>query len=180
MLEALLEDVEEVPGERLPSLLEVNSLPMAELVAALGRSSSAANVPLAHAVCTRLALLVQRPGMDQAVAAAGGIEAVVTAMRTFPSSSELQAIGCELVALCCLKTDAHDLEAEQRRLLALNAGALQAIVAGLAAHAVTNDPTGDLLTRGCMALAVIVGDDPSLRVQAVALGADAGWLPGAS
>ena len=169
-----MEDVEEAAGDRLPTLLEVPTLDVPALVGVLGKAPA----PLAHACMTRLALLVQRPGMDAVAEGAGALEVVVTAMRTHGAVPELQAAGCEVVALVCLSCGDDDPMAMQRHQRALQAGALNAVVASLTTHVPTNDPTGDLLTRGCMALTVLTANDETLRAQAVALGADVGWLPG--
>lgn len=168
-----MEDVEEAPGDRLPTLLEVPTLDVVALVGVLAKAPA----PLAHACMTRLALLVQRPGMDATAEGAGALEAVVTAMRAHAAVPELQAAGCEVIALVCLSCDENDPGAMQRHQRALQAGALQTVVAGLTSHVATNDPTGDLLTRGCMALTVLTANNTTLRAQAVALGADVGWLP---
>ena len=91
---------------------------------------------------------------------------------------EVLAAACEAIALMCLCSDAHDHGAMQRRQRALSAGALPAVVSSLTNHAASNDPTGDLLTRGCMALNVLItAHDSALRQHALALGADVGWLP---
>jgi hypothetical protein len=58
---------------------------------------------LAYLVCYHPTATAAHPANQTAVAAAGGIEAVVKALRAHPGSEKVQEMGCD--ALCCLVHD---------------------------------------------------------------------------
>ena len=95
----------------------------------------------------------------RAVAAGGGIEAVVRAMGAHGSSATLQEDGCVLLAILAIL-------AENEALVAAKGG-IEAVVRAMRA----NGSRASLQQQGCVALTNIAFSDPRLQAQVRAAGA---------
>ena len=154
----------------LPNALEIVSLSVAQLVDSLrAAAGSAEGAHVAAACCLQLYRLVQRSGNEDVAAHAGVFAALVAAMSAHHSAVAVQCSACELIMATLI--GAHDADADAatraRHALALDAGALAAVLCAMREHAAV-----DLMSpRGLMALGVLVGRHGGLRRQAAALGA---------
>ena len=99
--------------------------------------------------CLALSKLSGDDAGRQSVVGAGGLDAVVAAMRAHPDIPSVQHQGC--IAIRNITSWSTDAAAFERRQRASEAGALEAVVAGMRGH--VNDCK--LLQLGCIALANI-------------------------
>ena len=126
-----------------PSNAEVTEMELAEIVAALRAHVAVARV--AEQAFTRLKVLCEPPGSEQAAAEAGAIEAVVAAMQTHSQVAGVQVPGCRILRNVCFGSDAAGLARSHR---AAEAGALEAVLAAMRAH----PQVADVQVEGCSAL----------------------------
>ena len=154
----------------LPSAQEIATLSVEQLVYTLrAAAGSSAGGDVAAACCLQLYKLVQRSGNDDVAAHAGAFAAIVAAMSAHHAAVAVQCAACEVLLVMLI--GAHDADADaatrSRHALALEAGALAAVLCAMREHAHI-----DVMTqRGLMALGVLVGRHGGLRQQAAALGA---------
>ena len=110
-MQTLLED--EALVQPLPALHEVASMDLATLIATLTYAAeigpSGAGVVAACLIC--LGILVQRPGMDDAAASGGGIDASITAMGSLSATIGVQTAGCEFLAISLKRARAESVAA---------------------------------------------------------------------
>ena len=131
--------------------------------------SSGVGADVAAACCLQLYKLAQRSGNDDVAAQAGAFAAIVAAMSAHQEAVAVQCAACEalLVMLIGVHDDGADAASRSRHALALEAGALPAVLCAMREHAQTDV----MAQRGLMALGVLVGRHGGLRRQAAALGA---------
>ena len=197
-MQMLPEDEEPV---LLPSAQEIASLSVEQLVYALhAAAGSAAGADVAAACCLQLYKLVQRGANDDVAAHAGALAAIVAVMSAHHAAVAVQCAACEVrprprprphsqpqpqpqpqphpppQVLLVMLIGAHDADADaatrRRHALALEAGALAAVLGAMREHAHADV----MMQRGLMALGVLVGRHGGLRRQAAALGASAELL----
>ena len=180
LLQSLAED--EKLSAALPSVQQVPSMGVEAAIASLKACVTSGIVGshpelhrasvLAAACCCRLAVLAQRPGGDREATAGGAIAAIADAMRVHNTTPIMQAAGAEALALICLEEESAEDEGHPR-LLARQTDAVPLIISAMLAYGEGN---AELMQRGCMALSVIVGQNPAGSEQAVQLGARPDWL----
>lgn len=154
----------------LPSAQEVATLSVEQLVYSLrAAAGSVAGADVAAACCLQMYKLVQRSGNDEAAAYAGAFTAIVATMNAHHAAVAVQCAACEVILVMLI--GAHDANADAatraRLALALDAGALAAVLCAMREHA----DIDFMSQRGLMALGVLVGRHGGLRRQAAALGA---------
>ena len=136
-----------------PSNAEVTEMELAEIVAALRAHMAVARV--AEQAFTRLKVLCEPPGSEQAAAEAGAIEAVLDAMREHPRAAGVLRWGCKALALVCYSprsvagSEAACAGSQARKQRAADARALEVVVDAMRAHPL--EP--GVLRWGCGALA---------------------------
>ena len=126
-----------------PSNAEIEEMELTEIVAALRAHVAVARV--AEQAFTRLKVLCEPPGSEQAAAEAGAIEAVVAAMQTHSQVAGVQVPGCRILRNVCFGSDAAGLARSHQ---AAEAGALEAVLAAMRAH----PQMADVQVEGCSAL----------------------------
>mmetsp|Transcript_23416 Transcript_23416/g.54186 ORF Transcript_23416/g.54186 Transcript_23416/m.54186 type:complete len:297 (-) Transcript_23416:569-1459(-) len=138
--EALRAAAEEAGGRRQRQRVGAaphDAPPGAEAVMRMGAVAAAAALyyafwqPTAEAVCMRLTDLCFEEGNRQPAADAGGLEAVVAAMRAHPQATGVQEYGCTALANMCCGDDAAGLARRQR---AVQAGVVGAVATAMQAH----------------------------------------------
>ena len=169
----MLPEEEEEPV-LLPSAQEIAMLSIEQLVctlhAAAGSArSSGVGADVAAACCLQLYKLAQRSGNDDVAAHAGAFAAIVASMSAHQEAVAVQCAACEalLVMLIGVHDDGADAARRSRHALALEAGALAAVLCAMREHAQTDV----MAQHGLMVLGVLVGRHGGLRRQAAALGA---------
>jgi hypothetical protein len=118
------------------------------------------NAALAEATLGRIGSLCQAAsgGVDEIVARAGGIEAIVRTMIAHKRAERVQAFGCSLIGMLC--------DRPKRVKLASAAGGVGAVVDAMGTH-----PSAvDVQTSGCLSLGGLAAD-PLCAHEAAGLGA---------
>ena len=139
-LQSLAED--EALEQPLPSMHEISSMQLREVVASI---AAAADDPdgatAAAACCFRLAVLVQRISDEDESVAATALTATLDAMQAHEHVAAVQSAGSEVVAFMCVGARDADAEEHLKARLAhtLQAGGVATVASGMTACAAASN-----------------------------------------
>jgi len=100
---------------------------------------------------------------------AGALPSIIASIRARIGDTEVVEMGCIALQNCCY---GEDPEATERRRLAADAGAIEAVVAAMKTH----EAIAAAQEVGVDTLRLMVHNIPELRAKAISAGASAGWV----